>query len=250
MAFIWVVGEVLFIITYTDDQSASMLCRNISSPNEQLDLQHSLTNNSTQRKASPAGNSLQGFYKINPTEKKTISDDFHVAENKNGASNFSHDSAWTHQPLSPLRKTRSLVDIILSEIDEQPDSAPGTPVTLLKEDNSSSCGFPSRTGQGLALRQKAASRTSSTADLEAGGSNFGQTGLEDTIQTDGPLNVRKSLSTSCLCDEGSNPTPIWPTSKWSLTPDFQAFAVAKPMFDGLPKPTTGRRNKAAFDKHI
>ncbi|XP_028766995.1 uncharacterized protein LOC114724727 [Neltuma alba] len=216
---------------------------------ELFDLQH-LTTNSPQRKASSAGNSLQGFYRIRPTDKKTTSDDFQMAVNRKGASDFSEDSASPHQPLSRHRKSRSLVDIILSEIEEQPDIVPAAPETLLREDNSSSSGFPSRTGKGLALRQKSASRASLTADSEASGSNSGPIGLEDIFRTDGPLGVKKSSSASCLYDEDNSPSFIWPTSKWSLRPDFQAFAAAKPMFDGLPKPTTVRRSKAALDKHI
>ncbi|KAK4261929.1 hypothetical protein QN277_004863 [Acacia crassicarpa] len=219
-------------------------------PDELFDSQHSLTTNSPQRKSSPVGNSLQGFYRIKPTDKKTISDDLQVAGSRKGASNFSSDSASPLQPLSRHRKSRSLVDVILSEIKEQHDIVPAAQETLLREDNSSSCGFPSRTGKGLALRQKSASRASLITDSEASGSNSGPIGVEDIFRTVGTLGVKKSSSASCLHEEGSSPTSIWPTSKWSLTSDFQAFAAAKPIFDGLPKPTAGRRNKAALDKHI
>ncbi|XP_054809208.1 uncharacterized protein LOC129311168 [Prosopis cineraria] len=220
-------------------------------PDELFDLQHSLTTDSPLRKSSPGGNSLQGFYRIKPMDKKTISDDFQMAVNGKGASNFSEDVsssqnlASTHQPLSRHRKSKSLVDIILSEIEEQPDILPATEETLLREDNSGACGFPSRTGKGLALRQKSASRASLTTDSEASASNSGPLALEDICRTDSPSGVKKSSSTSCLYDEARSPS-IWPTSKWSLRPDFQA----KPKFDGLPKPTIGRRNKAAIDKHI
>ncbi|TKY64146.1 hypothetical protein E2542_SST14036 [Spatholobus suberectus] len=62
--------------------------------------------------------------------------------------------------------------------------------------------------------------------------------------------VRKSPRTCLQDQDNSDSSSIWPTSMWSLKPDLQAFSTAtigKPIFDGLPKPITGRRNKAALD---
>ncbi|PQQ07962.1 Peptidoglycan-binding lysin domain [Prunus yedoensis var. nudiflora] len=105
-------------------------------------------------------------------------------------------------------------------------------------------------GQCLALRPKAANRTALGTDVEAGGMNPIPVGLGDSFITDGLSGVRKSSSTSNLQDHDSSSSAfIWSTSKWSLKPDLQAFstaAIRKPIFDGLPKPITGRR-KAALD---
>ncbi|XP_057478650.1 uncharacterized protein LOC130766011 [Actinidia eriantha] len=134
------------------------------------------------------------------------------------------------------------------------DFSSRTPEMLLKEDNSSSGGFSAITGKGLALRPKAASRTALGVDADANLVNpiitlsFG-----DSLVADGINGVRKSSSTSSLQEQESNgiSSSIWPTSKWSLKPDLQALSTAaiitRPIFDGLPKPITGRRNKAALD---
>lgn len=185
----------------------------------------------------------------------------------------------SYRPLNRHRKSKSLVNVILEEIMEKSDTVPAAeareadsdkwndkhvrrrqkseadftkiPELLLRQDNSSSGGLPSRTGKGLALRQKAASRTAVTTDPESSGFSPVPIGLGDAFVTDGSSGVRKSSSTSSLQDQdNSGSSSIWPTSMWNLKPDLQAFstaAIAKPIFDGLPKPITGRRNKAALD---
>ncbi|PON77743.1 hypothetical protein PanWU01x14_024990 [Parasponia andersonii] len=88
-------------------------------------------------------------------------------------------------------------------------------------------------------------------DVETSGLNPIPVGLGDSLLTDGFSGVRKSSSTPSLQDPDTNGSvSIRSTSKWSLKPDIQGFstaAIAKPMFDGLPKPITGRRSKAALD---
>lgn len=195
----------------------------------------------------------------------------------NCSENGSSSRESPDRPMSRHRKSKSLVNVILDEIMEKSGDAPaaGTwelnsdkwndkfvqrrpkseadftriPELLLREDNSSSCGLPSRKGKGLALRQKAASRTSSNIDSEISGLNPLPISMVEAFQTD----MRKSSSTSCLQDQdngGSSSSSIWPTSMWNLKPDLQALssaAIGKPIFDGLPKPLTGRKNKAALD---
>ncbi|KAF5442984.1 hypothetical protein F2P56_035586 [Juglans regia] len=121
---------------------------------------------------------------------------------------------------------------------------------MLLENNSNTGGFLAKTGKGLALRPKAASRTT-TSDSETGGLNPIPIGLGDSVVSDDFSVVKKSSSTSSLQDqECSSSSSIWTTTRWSLKPDLQALstsAIAKPIFDGLPKPTPGRRNKAALD---
>ncbi|KAF4346707.1 hypothetical protein G4B88_027830 [Cannabis sativa] len=94
---------------------------------------------------------------------------------------------------------------------------------------------------------KAAGRTMATD--ETGGLNPIPVGLGDSILTEGFTGVRKSSSTPSLQDPDSNGS-IRPPSKWSQKSDNQGFStasLAKPIFDGLPKPITGRRSKAALD---
>ncbi|MCD7458776.1 hypothetical protein HAX54_039155, partial [Datura stramonium] len=94
------------------------------------------------------------------------------------------------------------------------------------------------TGKGLALRPKSASRTVSGADAEASSISPIPIGLGDSFVNDSTSLVRKSSSTSNLQDSDGSTL----SSLWNLKPDFQAISTA-----GLPKPITGRRNKAALD---
>ncbi|KAJ8433451.1 hypothetical protein Cgig2_017411 [Carnegiea gigantea] len=90
---------------------------------------------------------------------------------------------------------------------------------------------------------KAASRTNLASDAEVGGTNGLPPLPGDTAVADSSSAVRKSSSTSSLQEQDNNST----SSIWSsLKPDIQA-ALGKPLFDGLSKPITGRRAKAALD---
>lgn len=118
----------------------------------------------------------------------------------------------------------------------------GTSERLLKEENSAGISNNTRT--------KPTSRTAVQSNSESGWLNTISVGLGDSILSDSLLGVRKSSSMSSLQEQDrSNSTSVWPTSRWSLKPDLQAFssaAIARPIFDGLPKPITGRR-KTALD---
>ncbi|GMY17927.1 hypothetical protein FCV25MIE_13166 [Fagus crenata] len=237
------------------------------------------------QQVSPAMSSLQGYYGLKPKNQNSTAEGFEMAVYRKGGSHYLEDGPFpnaspnSNPPLSRHRKSRSLVNALLDENGEVADTLPvaetwdgdsdkwsdklvrrrqkseadftsRTPEMLL-EDNSNSGGFSAITGKGLALRPKAASRTTSISDAEATGLNPIPIGLGDSIMTDVLSGVRKSSSTSSLQEqENSSSSSIWSTTRWSLKPDLQALstaAIAKPIFDGLPKPITGRRNKAALD---
>ncbi|KAF3544910.1 hypothetical protein DY000_02000356 [Brassica cretica] len=101
---------------------------------------------------------------------------------------------------------------------------------------------------------KASSRTSLSSAESETTSNFNPVpiNLMDAPVSDTFSSVRKSSSASSLQDpdgsNGSSSLSLWPTSKWSLKPDLLTpAAITSSIFDGLPKPLTGRRNKAAMD---
>lgn len=231
--------------------------------------------------------SLQGYYGLKPADQKTSSEGFEMAVYRNEGAHYLEDEPFSNHsqgynpPLSHHRKSRSLVNGFLAENSELADDMTVTearegdsdkwneklvrrrqkseadfssraPEMLLMEDSSSSGGFSATKGKGLALRPKAASRTTSGADAEAGWLSPIPIGLGDSLVADIFSGVRKSSSTSSLQDQDSNcsSSSIWSTSKWSLMPDLQArstAAITRPIFDGLPKPLTGRRNKTALD---
>ncbi|KAH1098680.1 hypothetical protein J1N35_015601 [Gossypium stocksii] len=238
------------------------------------------------RRVSPAMSSLQGYYGLKPSEKSVASEGFEMAVYRKGEGNYLEDgpslklSSASDPPLKLHRKCRSVTngfydengeiaaDIIsAAEVKDDPDKSndklirrrqkseadfnPRAPEKILKEDNTSNGGFSTITAKGLAQRSKAATRSNPGADAEVFGFNTTATGLGDGYVVDGFTAVRKSSSTSSLQDQDSSSlSSLWPTSKWNLKPDLQALStvsITKPIFDGLPKPISARKNKAALD---
>ncbi|XP_058097901.1 uncharacterized protein LOC131242935 isoform X2 [Magnolia sinica] len=232
-----------------------------------LNTLQSLKSTFPQRSISPAMSSLQGYYGLKPegTEMEVY---------ENGGTHYLEDEQLT-SPASDLpprhhRRTRSLANGFLTENGElveallpdetgqsqskrpnqksvwrsqKADADPGTPELLLKDD--CSMGFSGITGKGLAQRPKSVSRAT-----EADSDRFNPIPMGDSFLSDIFTGFRKSSSTSNLQDSETNSSSIWPTSKWNLKPDSQALSTAattRSMFDGLPKPTAVRRNKAALD---
>lgn len=225
--------------------------------------------------------SLQSYYGLKQPDqnKSPISEGFEMAVYRNGATQSPESSRYStsslpNPPFSPQRKSKSVSNGLMSAYGDlhdplltsesesnstsdkwlerllrrrqksEADFTARPPEKLLKEENNTSSAVSAVTGKRLALRPKSASRTASGVDTDP----IPSTGLSDSFLTDNIDGVRKSSSASSLQDsENGTLSSIWPTSKWSLKPDFQALSSAAiPMFDGLPKPI-GRKNKAALD---
>uniref|UniRef100_A0A7N0U295 LysM domain-containing protein n=1 Tax=Kalanchoe fedtschenkoi TaxID=63787 RepID=A0A7N0U295_KALFE len=235
-------------------------------------------NSSPQRNVSPAMNTLQVFYGLDSSGlRRNQSEGFEMATYRKENGPFPKQLLHTNPPLSRHRKSKSMANGFYSENGDLADGSelqnddsdkwidnllrrgrtPGTrgsktPEILLKEDPSSnSGGFSAVKGKGLALRSKAASRTCLVAEDEVNGINCTPTGSSgSSVVTDHLSGVRKSSSTPSLQDQETCSSSTWLTSKWNLKTDLQALsaaAIARPIFDGLPKPITGRKNKAALD---
>ncbi|KAJ9189392.1 hypothetical protein P3X46_000695 [Hevea brasiliensis] len=226
-----------------------------------IDTFKSLSLKSSQRKVSPAMSSLQGYYGLKPIADQKISQGSKMEDVQH-----LRRSPASNTPLSHHRKSRSFINGLQNENDEVADNQllemresdsekwneklvrrrSSQPEMLMMEE-SSGAASSAITGKSLALRSKAASRTVLPVDREASGLTPVPI---DSLAAGGFSSVRKSSSTSNLHDQDNSSSSIWPTSKWSLKPDLQALsaaAIGRPFFDGLPKPITGRRNKAALD---
>jgi hypothetical protein len=211
---------------------------------------------------------LQGYYGLKTPEKKPVSDGFEMAVYSIGSRDEQSDI--NSPPLSYPRKCRSignglsnngdLGESLLREGSEEnvgsvrwfdrlrrrqtsdADLTARTPEKMMEE-GGGSCGFSASAGKGLALRPKAASvtlRGSSGTDFDSGFPSNGG----DYVVVDNSSSVRKSSSTPSLQDtENGSGSSMWITSKWSLKPE----AISRPIFDGLPKPMTSRKNKTAVD---
>lgn len=243
-----------------------------------FDSLQSLKLQSPNQKVSPAMHSLRDYYNLTSPDEKTGSKGCEMAVYQTEGSHYLEDGPFgkpspsMNPPLSVHRKSKSITsdfklengvlgdDISVPASDNwsgnlarrrqksEADFSSCAPEKLLKEDASSN-GFSIFAGKGLALRTKAASRTVSGANGETLGQNSVSTAVGDFSLIHSSSVVKKSYSTPSL-QEADNSSSIWPTVNWGLKPDFQALSTAtaiRPIFDGLPKPVTSRRNKTAVD---
>ncbi|KAF5177662.1 Peptidoglycan-binding lysm domain-containing protein [Thalictrum thalictroides] len=244
-----------------------------------LESLQSLKLESPQRTVSPAMSNLQGYYRLK--QQNHIDEGTEMAVYSTGRAHYLEDGpfpehSYSEPPPSRHRKSRSLVSNILSDCGELAEDVPvaevgdseaeklkksvrrrqkadtdnSSPHVTIKEDNGGGSGFSATTGKGLALRPKSTNRIALAADADAGWLNPVVVGLGESLATNFFDGVRKSSSTSNLQEQEGNGSSIWTTSKWSLKPDLQAFSaasLARPIFDGLPKPMSGRKSKAALD---
>lgn len=224
-----------------------------------------------ERSVSPAMSSLRGYYGLN--ELRSGSEGCEMALYSKGTTNYGDGEGYftpslMNPPLSQHRRSRSMANGFKTEEDElaheMHDAAKWidnlnkrrqksdvdftrTPEKLLKEENGSGGWFSAITGKGLALRTKASSRTNLTSESEAVGVSGFLFGSGESNTAENSSGVRKSSSTPSFQDQdGNNSSSIWSAAKWSLKPELQA-ALSKPIFDGLPKPITGRKSKTALD---
>ncbi|KAL8100568.1 uncharacterized protein LOC141701003 [Apium graveolens] len=238
---------------------------------------------SPKRRVSPAMNNLQGYYGLKPPDQKGTSEGCELAVYQNGGSHhladgqFGKPSPHMNPPLSIHRKSRSVIDTFklvngnlangasvsaAGETDSdnwtsnmvrrrqksEADVNSRAPEMLLKGETSNG-GFSKITSKGLALRPKASGRTTSGVDNETGPQSSVSTSVGEFSLIDSLDGVKKSSSTPSFQDSDSS-SSIWPTVNWSLKPDLQALstvAISRPIFDGLPKPVTSRKNKTAVD---
>ncbi|KAL6970115.1 hypothetical protein U1Q18_029820 [Sarracenia purpurea var. burkii] len=260
-------------------------CRSSSSEQTPLRRRHSdffdsfsslKPRSAPQEKISPAMSNLRGYYRLKPTNPKTPPEGFEMAVYRDSGSHYLEDGPFSNHSKSKSfangflpENGRLAKDTAVSQVTEGIDSdilnekllrrrqksetdfSFRTPEKLLKEDNDGGgFSFSAIIAKGLALRPKAAA---SRVDSEAGLSNpVPPLGSGDSLVGDSLNRVRKSSSTPSFQDQdnGSSSSSIWPTSRWSLKPDLQAFstaAITKPIFDGFQNPMTGRKNKAALD---
>ncbi|CAL9132822.1 unnamed protein product [Musa acuminata var. zebrina] len=230
--------------------------------NNVLDLFHSLELKTPPSKVSPAMSSLQAYYGLTPPKKGADTAETEMAVYRKGCCladelkepPFSDPLPGRHRKSISLAngfppgngeitKGKNILETAENNESEKPirrrqknDASPSLGATeLLLEDNSSDL-ISVRKGKGLAMRPKLGSHT----DMDMGHPKASPHG--DSVMTDGFVSVRKSSSTSSLQDSEDH-SSIWLTSKWTLNPEL----LARPLFDGLPKPIIVRKNKAALD---
>lgn len=203
----------------------------------------SLKLQSPKREVSRAMHSLQGYYHLNSPDEEYGPKGCEMAVYQRGGSHYLEDGPFDNPPSFPESD-----NFARRSPKSETDFTSRAPEKLLKEDLNSN-GFSVLAGKGLALRPKAATRTVSGADVETVVQDCVSTAVGDFSLLNSLTGVKKSYSTPSLQDS-DNSSSIWPIVNWSLKQEFQALstaAVTRPIFDGLPKPVTGRRNKTAVD---
>ncbi|KAK8482813.1 hypothetical protein V6N13_085575 [Hibiscus sabdariffa] len=250
-------------------------------PPDLLDSFQSLKPKTTTRRISHAMTSLQGFYSLKQTEINTMPGTLEMTMYRKGEVNCLEDDpfmkpSFACKPptmlrrncrseangfcnengklrahiMSPVEAKEGEADILkdkwLRRRPKSDDIFAQTPAKMF-QDNTSGGAFSTITSKSLALRSKAGSRTDLVADGETGFLPT-TTGVGDCYGIHELLAVKKSSSTSSLQDQDSSISlsSLWPTYKWSLKPDLQALSTVA-IFDGLSRPATGRKNKAALD---
>ncbi|KAK4775090.1 hypothetical protein SAY86_010025 [Trapa natans] len=217
-----------------------------------------LKSSQQKEKASPAMSSLQGYYGLSAKDCVTQPHVTEMAGWEEGGPLYLENGLFprTNLPLSRNRKSRSLIMDFINEKGDPTDQSTGAeessgrwvenPIRRRQKSESNfTAMIPERVLKGDTHTTTGASGVSSAMAakglaLRPNKTNMSQMALGDVAQcttsSSSLTNVRKSSSTPSLQDQDAASLPyIWPSS------------IAKPIFDGLPKPQANRRNKKALD---
>ncbi|KAK4756842.1 hypothetical protein SAY87_006969 [Trapa incisa] len=217
-----------------------------------------LKSSQQKEKASPAMSSLQGYYGLSANDCVTQPHVTEMAGWEEGGPLYLENGLFprTNLPLSRNRKSRSLIMDFINEKGDPTDQSTGAeessgrwvenPIRRRQKSESNfTAMIPERVLKGDTHTTTGTSGVSSAMAakglaLRPNKTNMSQMALGDVAQcttsSSSLTNVRKSSSTPSLQDQDAASLPyIWPSS------------IAKPIFDGLPKPQANRRNKKALD---
>ncbi|XP_039029499.1 uncharacterized protein LOC120163716 [Hibiscus syriacus] len=192
-------------------------------------------------KVSPAMRSLQGYYGLKATEKRTMSEVLEMALYRKGEADYVDDGEDKDS-----ESERANDKLIRRRQKSEADFTAG----LLKEENSNNGGGFSLSKRSTTKSKNGSRMNSGTvADGEMTRFNPATTIGEDEYVIDG-FEVRKSSSSSCLHDDQDNSSSIGSSSLTSLLlMDLQGLSTAgitRPIFDGFTN-MSARKTKAALD---
>ncbi|KAG2300802.1 hypothetical protein Bca52824_037274 [Brassica carinata] len=231
-------------------------CHELEPPNDSnndvFDSFQSLRLKSSDKKVSPAMSSLQGYYGLKPADRTVSKEDswrweltrpkLHIISPATVPMHFS--TRLTNHRTTTTTPLRKRVPISL-EGDAKIRSrffVPDSRASVERREHR----------KRLSFEIESLSRTNlSSAESETSNFNPVPINLMDAPVSDSFSSVRKSSSASSIQDpegnnssNGSSSLSLWPTSKWSLKPDLLTpAAITSSIFDGLPKPLTGRKTR-------
>ncbi|KAL8254195.1 hypothetical protein R6Q59_032416 [Mikania micrantha] len=205
---------------------------------------------SRQRNISSSINSLRDYYDLPSKDQNVIDEGFEMSH-INTPLGFHRNSKSKANGFSKICKTDNV------PVSNKGAAGSDKAIEKLVRRRKSEVDLNNRTPEDLAaLLPKTANHTAT--EPEPGAPNMIPLSSKDSSVAQALSGVRKSSSAPTFIQSETNntsitsPTPssIWPISLLNFATDIQTMsisAIASPLFDGLPKPTSGRKNKTARD---
>ncbi|KAI7724683.1 hypothetical protein M8C21_004560 [Ambrosia artemisiifolia] len=207
---------------------------------------------SPQRNISSSISSLREYYGLPPIDQKGVSKGFEMTQT-NTPPGLHRKSKSENNGFSKICKTGK------SPVPNGTGAGSDKSIDKLVRRRKSEVDLNNRTPEDLAaLQSKIANHT--TTEHESGAPNMIPLGSRDSSMAQAFGGVRKSSSAPSFQQSETNnnsyynnnlaSSSIWPMSILNFTADLQAMSIAaitSPLFNGLPKPTSGRKSKAARD---
>ncbi|KAI3812329.1 hypothetical protein L1987_17036 [Smallanthus sonchifolius] len=238
---------------HTQGQTSSEVTHSSSTLSDSFSPIRSLKlSSSPQRNISSSINSLRDYYGLPPNDQKGASKGFEMTQT-DPPLGLHRKSKSENNGFSKIRKTENV------PVPNNKAAGSDKSIDKLVRRRKSEVDLNNRTLEDLAaLQPKIANHT--TTEPESGAPNMVPLGSRDSSMGQAFSGVRKSSSAPSFQQSETNnsnnynkspaSSSIWPISMLNFTADLQAMSIAaltSPLFDGLPKPTSGRKNKAARD---
>lgn len=212
---------------------------------------------SPQRNISSSINTLRDYYGLPPNDHKGVGDGFEMAQtsypilglrrqSKSDANEFSEIYKMDNISIASEKGAASdkSIEKLVRRRKSDVDLNNRTPEMLVKQD--------------FTLQPKTANGATTEPKPELGSPFMFPLASSDSSMAHAFSGVRKSSSAptfqqSETNDDNTNSPPtssIWLTSMLNFKADLQGLSIASiasPLFDGLPKPVSGRKSKAARD---
>ncbi|KAK9052617.1 hypothetical protein SSX86_029247 [Deinandra increscens subsp. villosa] len=214
---------------------------------------------SPQRNISSSISSLRDYYGLPPNDQKGASKGFEMTQTSTPIGLHRKSKSENNGFSTTYKKDNFRVPVPLP-VPNNKGAGSDKSIDKLVRRRKSDVDLDNHTPEDLAaLRPKISNHT--TIEPESGVPNMIPSGSRDSSMVQVFNGVRKSSSAPTFQHSETNnnnnyynnspaSSSIWPISVLNFTADLQAMSIAaitSPLFDGLPKPVSGRKKKAARD---
>ncbi|KAK1438046.1 hypothetical protein QVD17_03847 [Tagetes erecta] len=231
--------------TSSEVTRSSHTCSDSYSPIRSLKL-----SSSPQRNISSSVSSLREYYGLPPNDPKSVGKIFEMTQT-NTPLGLHRKSKSENNGFSMTRKADSV------PVPKSKGSGSDKSIDKLVRRRKSDADSNDRNPEDLATLQSNKIANHTTSEPESSASNMVPFGSRESSMAQIFSGVRKCSSAPSFQQSETNSSnynnspassSIWPISILKFTADLQAMSIAaitSPLFDGLPKPTSGRKSKAA-----